>query len=378
MALCSILQVLLDARGYICDGEYSEYFQDLVKRLHNKFRETRQLPPLSYSCELEKLAIAAVVGCQSMPPERSEAVRFVERNFEGRETLCILIDGAIGYRKCWLRSGQMPRIEWNGQYQRGVLLRQCTSTELLIRKWPFQSLVREMAQDLNIDLRFQPPAVIALQESSAAYVVRLSDSTERDLPSTTTISTPDEEEEEEEEEEKKEEEEKTEEEEEEEKSTSELSTKPQEFAASMDESTTEKDVQTSPFSDSSEMDCPATTTTTATVTTPNEEEEEENRRSNLLLNPRSSFRRIDQPQSSLHRSTGRPTTEEDFAATTNIPTVDEPLPTRSPKKECSSVRSMSKETDMVAENVAALDRNGHFSFSVPFLVLELLNEAFRF
>ena len=37
------------------------------------------------------------------------------------------------------------------------------STELLIRKLPFQRLVREIAQDFKTDLRFQSSAVVALQ-----------------------------------------------------------------------------------------------------------------------------------------------------------------------------------------------------------------------
>ena len=42
------------------------------------------------------------------------------------------------------------------------------STELLIRKLPFQRLVREIAQDYKQDLRFQSSAVLALQEASEA------------------------------------------------------------------------------------------------------------------------------------------------------------------------------------------------------------------
>ena len=42
------------------------------------------------------------------------------------------------------------------------------STELLIRKLPFQRLVREIAQDFKTDLRFQGSAVLALQESAEA------------------------------------------------------------------------------------------------------------------------------------------------------------------------------------------------------------------
>jgi histone H3 len=51
------------------------------------------------------------------------------------------------------------------------------STELLIRKLPFQRLVREIAQDFKTDLRFQSSAVTALQEASEAYLVGLFEDT---------------------------------------------------------------------------------------------------------------------------------------------------------------------------------------------------------
>jgi histone H3 len=51
------------------------------------------------------------------------------------------------------------------------------STELLIRKLPFQRLVREVAQDYKTDLRFQGSAVLALQESAEAYLVGLFEDT---------------------------------------------------------------------------------------------------------------------------------------------------------------------------------------------------------
>nr|XP_054930388.1 uncharacterized protein LOC126537709 [Dermacentor andersoni] len=47
------------------------------------------------------------------------------------------------------------------------------STDLLIRKLPFQRLVREIAQDFKTDLRFQSSAVQAMQEASEAYLVGL-------------------------------------------------------------------------------------------------------------------------------------------------------------------------------------------------------------
>ncbi|VDM28597.1 unnamed protein product [Toxocara canis] len=53
------------------------------------------------------------------------------------------------------------------------------STELLIRKLPFQRLVRDIAQDFKTDIRFQLSAVLALQEASEAYLVGLFE--DRDL-----------------------------------------------------------------------------------------------------------------------------------------------------------------------------------------------------
>jgi histone H3 len=51
------------------------------------------------------------------------------------------------------------------------------STELLIRKLPFQRLIREIATEYKSDLRFQSQAVLALQESAEAYLVGLFEDT---------------------------------------------------------------------------------------------------------------------------------------------------------------------------------------------------------
>jgi len=51
------------------------------------------------------------------------------------------------------------------------------STALLIRKLPFQRLVREIGQDCLADLRFQSGAVLALQEAAEAYMVGLFEDT---------------------------------------------------------------------------------------------------------------------------------------------------------------------------------------------------------
>ena len=46
------------------------------------------------------------------------------------------------------------------------------SVELLIKKLPFQRLVCEIAQGINVDLRFQGKAILALQEATEAFLVK--------------------------------------------------------------------------------------------------------------------------------------------------------------------------------------------------------------
>ena len=75
-----------------------------------------------------------------------------------------------------------PGIKKTHRYRPGtVALREIRkfqkSTELLLRKLPFQRLVREIAQDYKTDLRFQSSAVAALQESAEAYLVGLFEDT---------------------------------------------------------------------------------------------------------------------------------------------------------------------------------------------------------
>ena len=53
---------------------------------------------------------------------------------------------------------------------------QCT-TDLIIRKLPFERLVREIASKFMRDPRFQPSTILALQEASEAYLVKLFENT---------------------------------------------------------------------------------------------------------------------------------------------------------------------------------------------------------
>ena len=51
------------------------------------------------------------------------------------------------------------------------------STDLLIKKLPFQRLVREIAGDFKCDLRFRRDSILALQEAAEAFLVALFEDT---------------------------------------------------------------------------------------------------------------------------------------------------------------------------------------------------------
>ena len=51
------------------------------------------------------------------------------------------------------------------------------STELLIRRIPFQRLVREICEEIKQDFRWQSSAILAMQEACEAYLVSLFEDT---------------------------------------------------------------------------------------------------------------------------------------------------------------------------------------------------------
>ena len=46
-----------------------------------------------------------------------------------------------------------------------------TSTDLLVRRLPFQRVVREITQNIRADLHFQSTAIMALQEAGEAFLI---------------------------------------------------------------------------------------------------------------------------------------------------------------------------------------------------------------
>ncbi|CAO2817411.1 unnamed protein product [Amaranthus hypochondriacus] len=85
-------------------------------------------------------------------------------------------DGGKALKKVKDYAGSVPKKPH--RYKPGtVALREIRkyqkTTELLIKKQPFQRLVRQIAQNYKSDLRFQSHAVFALQVASEAYITGL-------------------------------------------------------------------------------------------------------------------------------------------------------------------------------------------------------------
>ena len=83
--------------------------------------------------------------------------------------------GGKGTSKRKRRVGRGPR---SRRYRPGTralmdIRRYQKSTELFIRKLPFQCLVREIMLDLRKQLRIQSTAFLALQEAAEAYLVKM-------------------------------------------------------------------------------------------------------------------------------------------------------------------------------------------------------------
>jgi len=86
---------------------------------------------------------------------------------------------ALGKKKLDTVCGTKPekhRYRPNSKILRQIRKYQ-SNGDLLIPRLPFQRLVREIAQFIKPDLRFQSTAIQALQEASEAYLVSLFDDT---------------------------------------------------------------------------------------------------------------------------------------------------------------------------------------------------------
>ena len=112
----------------------------------------------------------------------SSLVHFTDKHFTGKSTGGKAPRKQLASKAARKSTPSTGGVKKPHRYKPGtVALREIRryqkSTELLIRKLPFQRLVREIAQDFKSDLRFQSSAIGALQESVEAYLVSLFEDT---------------------------------------------------------------------------------------------------------------------------------------------------------------------------------------------------------
>ena len=111
------------------------------------------------------------VAPQKRKTPGSGSIQYVPRRKdiqEAKEAGHLYADDPTKKRKYYFRPGYLALNEIR-HFQKKV--------HLLIRKLPFQHLVREIAQHFSPDLRFRSAAITALQEASEAYLVHLFEDT---------------------------------------------------------------------------------------------------------------------------------------------------------------------------------------------------------
>ena len=112
-------------------------------------------------------------------------VKQTARKTIGGKTQCLSLLGKLAQREAGprrLQLGGKDGAKKPHRYRPGtVALREIRrfqkTTELLIRKAPFQRVVRDIALKYKKDVRFQSTAVLALQEASEAYMVGMFEDT---------------------------------------------------------------------------------------------------------------------------------------------------------------------------------------------------------
>ena len=138
----------------------SLYFSEMVRQKKTARKKTGgsgKAPRKQLATKNPVKKLTAAQACKNV----AKANQAQQRNLGNRQT------GGLKRPMRW-RPGTVALREIR-RYQK--------TTELLIRKLPFNRLVREIAQDFTTNLRFQAQAIGALQEAAEAYLVRLFEDT---------------------------------------------------------------------------------------------------------------------------------------------------------------------------------------------------------
>ena len=117
-----------------------------------------------------------------LPVNRNLPVLYISRNKERTELGFCMLDWTPAQRQKIHKARMQGRLVKPHRYRAGTaalhdICHFQKSTVLLIHKLPFQRLVREIAQDYKMDLRFQSAAILCLQGAAEAYLFGLFEDT---------------------------------------------------------------------------------------------------------------------------------------------------------------------------------------------------------
>lgn len=105
------------------------------------------------------------------PPSRGKSVEFMQK---ARAIQAVQDAVAVATAAKTVKKAKNPNRYRAGEVALKEIRKYRQSSELLIRKRPFQRLVRQIVEEAKRqEFRFQSTAMLALQEAAEAYIVRL-------------------------------------------------------------------------------------------------------------------------------------------------------------------------------------------------------------
>ena len=156
--------------GYCINYIYQQLHQSTASKMCHNLK--RQLP-----VNINEVVFIAINKLVRHYIEMARTKQTARKSFGGKATRKLLM---LSINQVARKSAPaaFDTVKKRHRYRPGtVALREIRryqkSTELLLRKLPFQRLVREIAREIKADLRFQTSAVLAIQEASEAYMIGL-------------------------------------------------------------------------------------------------------------------------------------------------------------------------------------------------------------
>ena len=150
-----------------------DYDNDDDPNKHRKTGDEGGPPRLTVACKEPRKS-----GTAYPPINRNLPPLYISRRKERTRLGHRILDWTLAQKRSIHEARMQGRLVKPHRYRAGTAALKDIrhfqkSTALLIRKLPFQRLVREIAQDFKTDLRFQSVVILCLQEAAEAYLVGL-------------------------------------------------------------------------------------------------------------------------------------------------------------------------------------------------------------